>query len=111
VYTKVWSKETSDVDDGKAPYDYQQVYDDDDYSYSGSASFGHKSNKTRTTSAGGLGASGGFSLLKSSQRVINIFKTSSRNKQQDRKLDSLSTVNLMVPINEDDEAEYGDDER
>lgn len=47
-------------------------------------------------------SSGGFSLLKSSQSFINIFRMDSK-KSREKKLDSLSSVNLMVPINEEDE--------
>lgn len=84
IYTLFWApKEKTQT------YDYEQVMSfDTDHDFGGS---------------GGdtFSASGGFSLLKSSQQVINIFKSS--RKKREKKLDSLSTVNLMVPINEDDE--------
>lgn len=74
-YTKAWSPE-------KKEYHYEQVLSNE-YEYEPK--------------------SGGFSLLKSSQTFINIFRMDNSKKDREKRLDSLSTVNLMVPINEADE--------
>lgn len=41
-----------------------------------------------------------FSMLKSSQRFVSIFKNE---KKSNRRLDSMSNVNLMVPIDEEED--------
>ena len=97
VYTKFYSKKNGERIDSETRFDYSHVYDEQDLY--GTASIGGRcgGSVNRDYSAG-------FSLLKSSQNFINIFK----GKKQERKLDSLSTVNLMVPISEDDEDEEDD---
>ena len=86
IYTKFYSKN----DDKPQTYDYRQVYDENDLYGVPGTSF------SRTPR---------FNLLKSSQRIIDIFKTPCNRTKYERKLDSLSSVNLMVPINEDEEEE------
>jgi len=88
IYTKLYSKH----DDKPQTYDYRQVYDENDL-------YGVPGNSFSRTPR--------FNLLKSSQRIIDIFKTPCNQTKYERKLDSLSSVNLMVPINEDEE-EYDD---
>ena len=101
VYTKFYSKKDG-TEDSERRFDYSHVYDENDLY--GSASIG---GRCGTSGPLKRDYSAGFSLLKSSQNFINIFKGGDGGKHE-RKLDSLSTVNLMVPINEDDEEDEDD---
>ena len=75
LYTRMWSREPHN-------YRYDRVSEDFEYAP------GHSQ----------------FSLLKSSQKFMSIFRMD----KQQRKLDSLSRVKLMVPINEEEEEEEDD---
>ena len=103
IYTKFYAKKKDGEKEENETrrFDYSHVYDENDLY--GTANIGGRCGG----SALNRDYSAGFSLLKSSQNFINIFSGSGR-KKKERKLDSLSNVNLMVPIDEDDEENEDD---